>query len=92
MSAIADEVTFKKTIQGDGMPSGEPRPAPASPLRAAELPPESSLQARLLAVKAARNPLLEAAQPLLRARADMPLTLQAEDIEPWRRLLGDAFF
>jgi len=52
-----------------------------------ELPPGESLQARLAAIKAADNPLLEAARPLLRALADMPGQLDPERVELLRELL-----
>jgi type VI secretion system protein ImpK len=51
------------------------------------LAPESPMQARLAAVAASRNPLLEAAQPLLRALADMPATLGTEGVTVLHRLL-----
>ena len=57
----------------------------------AEQPPtlaaEPSMQARLVKIKAARNPLLEAAQPLLRALADMPESLKPDEVETLHRLL-----
>lgn len=51
------------------------------------LAPEPSMQSRLAKVKAARNPLLEAAQPLLRALADMPDALASGDVDMFHRLL-----
>ncbi len=51
------------------------------------LAPESPAQERLAAVAAAQNPLLEAAQPLLRALADMPATLGDEGVTVFHRLL-----
>jgi type VI secretion system protein ImpK len=51
------------------------------------LVPEKSMQERLSAVKAAENPLLEAAQPLLRALADMPLEFDAASVSALHRLL-----
>jgi len=51
------------------------------------LVPESSSQERLAAVAAAQNPLLEAAQPLLRALADMPAQLSDEGVTVLHRLL-----
>ena len=51
------------------------------------LAPERPMQARLAAVAAAQNPLLEAAQPLLRALADMPATLSDEGVTVFHRLL-----
>ncbi|CAE6746800.1 type VI secretion system protein TssL, long form [Paraburkholderia nemoris] len=48
-------------------------------------PTESS--ARLTAVQNAKNPLLEAASPLLRAQADMPEYLEADAIPELRSLL-----
>ncbi|MDQ7998139.1 MAG: type VI secretion system protein TssL, long form [Luteibacter sp.] len=52
-----------------------------------QLSPEAAVQNRLLAVIAARNPLLEAAQPLLRALADMPATLGEDGPAVIHRLL-----
>ncbi|NLP64911.1 type VI secretion system protein TssL, long form [Paraburkholderia sacchari] len=57
----------------------------ATPRR--ELPPGESLTTRLAAIKAADNPLLEAARPLLRALADMPEHLDHERVEQLRDLL-----
>ncbi|WP_395061590.1 type VI secretion system protein TssL, long form [Paraburkholderia silvatlantica] len=57
----------------------------ATPRR--ELPPGESLTTRLAAIKAANNPLLEAARPLLRALADMPAQLDHERVEQLRDLL-----
>lgn len=51
------------------------------------LAPEPPHDARLAAVKAAQNPLLEAAQPLLRALCDMPKELSADRVEVLHRLL-----
>ncbi|MEJ8810701.1 type VI secretion system protein TssL, long form [Variovorax ureilyticus] len=48
---------------------------------------EPSQEARLAAVKAAVNPLLEAAQPLLRALCDMPKDLEPVQVDVLRRLL-----
>lgn len=50
-------------------------------------PPESNFAARLERVKTARNGLLEAAEPLLRALADMPQELMVDAIDPLRVLL-----
>ena len=58
-----------------GLPAGMP------------LAPELPMQVRLAAVAAAKNPLLEAAQPLLRALADMPATLSDEGVTILHRLL-----
>lgn len=52
-----------------------------------QLAPEPSTQERLSAVKAAQNPLLEAAQPLLRALADMPAELGPDGVTVLHRLL-----
>lgn len=52
------------------------------------LAPEMSRPARLAKVRAARNPLLEAAQPLLQAIADMPASLVIEEVELLHRLLA----
>lgn len=51
------------------------------------LVPEPSPQERLAEVKAAQNPLLRAAQPLLRALADMPAELSPEGVVVLHRLL-----
>jgi len=48
---------------------------------------ESSTQERLTAVAAAQNPLLEAAQPLLRALADMPAALESDGVALFHQLL-----
>ncbi len=50
-------------------------------------PPDSNFAARLELIKTARNALLEAAQPLLRALAEMPQQLMVNAIEPLRVLL-----
>ncbi|OWJ63499.1 hypothetical protein BWU74_01655 [Paraburkholderia caledonica] len=50
--------------------------------------PGESAATRLAAINAARNPLLEAARPLLRVLADMPAQLDAEAVEQFRLLLG----
>lgn len=57
----------------------------ATPRR--ELPSGESLTTRLAAIKAADNPLLEAARPLLRALAELPETLDHERVEQLRDLL-----
>ncbi|WP_321789254.1 type VI secretion system protein TssL, long form [Paraburkholderia sp. J94] len=57
----------------------------ATPRR--ELPPGEPLGTRLAAIKAASNPLLEAARPLLRALADMPAQLDHQRVEQLRDLL-----
>lgn len=56
------------------------------PLRR-QLPPGEPLASRLAAIKAAGNPLLEAARPLLRALADMPAELDHQRVEQLRELL-----
>lgn len=56
-------------------------------LNSVKLAPEPSTQARLIAIKAAQNPLLEAAQPLLRALADMPAELRPDLVSVLHRLL-----
>lgn len=48
---------------------------------------EASLQERLSVVIAAQNPLLEAAQPLLRALADMPRQLSEQGVTIFNQLL-----
>lgn len=67
---------------------GDPRAANADP--APEIQPAAApnLAARLVQIKAAHNPLLEAATPLLRALADTPLHLDgATAVAAWRALL-----
>jgi type VI secretion system protein ImpK len=49
--------------------------------------PEPPQALRLAAVKAAVNPLLEAAQPLLRALAEVPRELDAAEVKPFHELL-----
>lgn len=49
--------------------------------------PEPSMQSRLAKVRSARNPLLEAAQPLLQALADMPGALDPEQVDIFHGLL-----
>ncbi len=56
--------------------------APSAPLVTGSSQPE-----RLEAVRSARNPLLEAAQPLLRALADMPQVLPPEEVDALHGLL-----
>lgn len=53
----------------------------------ASLDEGGSVRERLAAIAAARNPLLEAAQPLLRALADLPRSLGEEEVEVWHGLL-----
>ncbi len=61
---------------------------PFAPRGGATSPPAAeSPAARLAAIKAAPNPLLEAARPLLRALADMPDRLDREGIQQLRLLL-----
>lgn len=57
----------------------------SKPLQA--LAPEPSMQSRLAKVRSARNPLLEAAQPLLQALADMPAALDSEQVDIFHGLL-----
>ncbi|RKP52319.1 type VI secretion system protein TssL [Trinickia fusca] len=64
-------------------PAAMPFAQRASASPAAAEPPA----ARLALIKAARNPLLEAARPLLRALADMPDQLDREGIQQLRLLL-----
>ncbi|MCL2430392.1 MAG: type VI secretion system protein TssL, long form [Alphaproteobacteria bacterium] len=53
----------------------------------AQLAPEPSREERLAAVRAAVNPLLEAAQPLLRALCELPEDLSAEQMDTLHALL-----
>lgn len=52
-----------------------------------DAPPGESAAERLAGIRASRNPLLEAARPLLRALADLPDQLQQDGIEQLRVLL-----
>lgn len=86
MSAVLSN-SFKSTMQGEdqattGAVVDDPLDAPVYTLA-----PEPPLAARLAAVKAAQNPLLEAAQPLLRALADTPVHLDADLVTVLHRLL-----
>lgn len=60
-------------------------PAPTSSRR--EVPPGESPVTRLLAIKGATNPLLEAARPLLRAMGEMPDKLDPDGVELLRAVL-----
>ncbi|HEY4311287.1 MAG TPA: type VI secretion system protein TssL, long form [Pirellulales bacterium] len=51
------------------------------------IPPGETEAQRLNAIRAARNPLLEAARPLLRAQADMPDKLDSHASELLRQML-----
>ncbi|MDR8763469.1 type VI secretion system protein TssL, long form [Burkholderia multivorans] len=51
------------------------------------IPPGEAESQRLNAIRLARNPLLEAARPLLRAQADMPDTLTGPASELLRKML-----
>ncbi|WP_167397536.1 type VI secretion system protein TssL, long form [Paraburkholderia aromaticivorans] len=53
-----------------------------------DVPPGESIEERLAAVRTSRNPLLEAARPLLRALADLPDQLEQEGVEQLRVLLS----
>lgn len=74
-----------EVLNDPAAPTGASAEVPA-PVRR-ELPPGEPLQERLAAIKAAGNPLLEAARPLLRALADMPGQLDPERVELLRDLL-----
>jgi type VI secretion system protein ImpK len=52
-----------------------------------QVPPGPGIAERLTAVQAARNPLLEAAEPLLRVLCDMPQQLSADAIALLRSIL-----
>ncbi len=84
-AAIPD--SFDSTIHGNDPATtsavvDDPMDAPIYTLA-----PEPPVQQRLAAVKAAQNPLLEAAQPLLRALADMPVHLDVDLVPVLHRLL-----
>jgi type VI secretion system protein ImpK len=71
-------------------PHGDPldsAPASEGPAPDTRVAPGAETQERLATVMAAQNPLLEAAQPLLRALADMPVSLGAEGLIEIHRLL-----
>ncbi|MBO9647895.1 MAG: type VI secretion system protein TssL, long form [Variovorax sp.] len=57
------------------------------PLPPVQLAPEPAYEPRLAAVKSAVNPLLEAAQPLLRALCDMPKDLDYAQVDVLHQLL-----
>ncbi len=92
-NAMRDDTYFEELTGGGGDFSarsnrGNRSGSTADP-RAGGVPlaPEPSTQERLIAVSAAQNPLLEAAQPLLRALADMPIELGTEGVVVFHRLL-----
>jgi type VI secretion system protein ImpK len=69
-------------------PVSEP-PLPRESVDGDRLAPPAEIASRLAAVQAAVNPLLEAAEPLLRALADMPSTLvDGPPVEALRVLLN----
>lgn len=86
MSAAEDLIDLKARPRADH--SAQVAPA-RSPSEAAALPlaPEPPFEARLAAIKAARNPLLEAAQELLRILADTPSELSRKEVDALQRLL-----
>jgi type VI secretion system protein ImpK len=77
----------------DGLPAEEDPgvssavPVVNDPPPIPRLAPEPSKPKRLAAIQSARNPLLEAAQPLLRALADMPTELEPDGVVVFHRLL-----
>ena len=84
-SDVSEEPTSSSSERYDSEFVQQEQPTTKSSFR---LVPEASMQARLAKVRAARNPLLEAAQPLLRALADLPSQLTSEEIEKFHRLLS----
>ncbi|GAC1607538.1 MAG: type VI secretion system protein TssL, long form [Ramlibacter sp.] len=88
---MLDKEEFNEAPGGSGSdPQGDPLNGPflsADPPRDTRLAPEPSMQQRLAAVVSAQNPLLEAAQPLLRALADMPAMLGDEGVTVFHQLL-----
>lgn len=85
--SVALEGAFDSTIHGDepmtmAVAADDPMDRPVHILA-----PEPSLTTRLAAIKSAQNPLLEAAQLLLRALADMPDRLDADGVDVFQRLL-----
>ncbi|MEJ8824245.1 type VI secretion system protein TssL, long form [Variovorax humicola] len=71
---------------GNGKPPGA-HASPETVPKAVQLAPEPPQAARLAAVKAAENPLLEAAYPLLRVLGELPKELSDEGIDVLHRLL-----
>ena len=84
-SDVSEEPTSSGSERYDSEFVQQEQPTTKSSFR---LVPEASMQARLAKVRAARNPLLEAAQPLLRALADLPSQLTSDEIEKFHRLLS----
>jgi type VI secretion system protein ImpK len=85
-----ERASFEERANGSGFASASTAPH-ASRAAAAELardlPPAEPFAIRLATVRDARNPLLEAARPLLRALADMPDALHAAAAVHLRLLL-----
>ncbi|ATF33858.1 type VI secretion system protein TssL [Burkholderia thailandensis] len=83
-----------EAVHHPGVSGPQPGPQPSDPAAATfarrdppPLPAGEPPAARLAAIRLARNPLLEAARPLLRALADMPDRLDRDDIPQLRLLL-----
>lgn len=94
----ADPASQSRPHSRDGIDDGFDPAAQAAPQAGNPVTPhdwpdglrlvhERSMRERLVAVRAAKNPLLEAAQPLLRALADMPPQLQAASVPTLHSLL-----
>ena len=78
---------YKNNFEAEGGPDA-PGTSMVDDLPAGiQLAAEPSRQERLAGVQAAQNPLLEAAQPLLRALADMPAELDDDQIKVFSLLL-----
>lgn len=86
MSAAEDLIDVQARARADRSAQAAPTRSP-SDAAALPLAPEPPFEARLAAIKAARNPLLEAAQALLRILADMPSELSRKQVDALQRLL-----
>jgi type VI secretion system protein ImpK len=82
-----NDVPETAKASADGPGTGRERATRFALPQGLRLVPEPSVQERLRAVDGAQNPLLEAAQPLLRALADMPATLDPLGVAALHQLL-----
>jgi len=84
----SDSNTFDALIADQALLREETNDTPIVDLpKTIRLAVEPPREARLAAVKAAVNPLLEAAQPLIRVLCEMPKELDATQLDVFRRLL-----